>query len=99
MARVLSETRQPIVSVASPISTITYLHKDEDSAPPAQPQPQSSELKKTISKKTSSLHNYSSAPTKQPKTLHEHAKRNQRRIVEGRSGKGGALSFMYRHQI
>ncbi|KAF9570858.1 sphingosine N-acyltransferase lag1 [Mortierella alpina] len=121
---VLPDSRQPILSVSSPIANIALLHKESAghqpsataSASPAAAAKNSSATCTTASESTLPSPAPSPAPTKaslitrstEPATasfasqkrrdIHEKAKKNQRKLVEGKDNKS-FLSFMYRHQL
>ncbi|KAF9346390.1 sphingosine N-acyltransferase lag1 [Mortierella sp. NVP85] len=88
---VLSDSRQPILSVSSPLSNIALLHKDTTDVSGQKPLDLSAS-------RTSSFKKSGSFGGEKGRSMHENAKRKQRRLVEGNGGKS-VLAFMYHHQI
>jgi len=88
---VLSDSRQPILSVSSPLSNIALLHKDTTDVSGQKPLDLSAS-------RTSSFRKSGSFGGEKGRSMHENAKRKQRRLVEGSGGKS-VLAFMYHHQI
>ncbi|KAF9973836.1 sphingosine N-acyltransferase lag1, partial [Modicella reniformis] len=107
---VVSDSRQPILSVSSPISNIALLHKDNvisststNISSDANSQKFSSKLLESAPSDSSALKTSirttrSESLAGEKRSIHENARSNQRRLIEDKGGKC-ALAFMYKHQI